>query len=1436
MAVTAKQLFEQLVKAGLSSAEHIQASCESAGLELETATGESLAKRLIKDGRLTLFQAQIAVNGKAGSLVLGNYVLFEKLGQGGMGQVYKARHRTMKRDVALKVISSDVVKDENSLRRFQREVEAVSRLNHPNIVTAHDAGEFKGTHYLVMECIRGSDLSSVVKKSGPMPVVKAVECVMQAARGLAYAHSNGIVHRDIKPANLLLDESGTIKILDMGLARFEESGQDHASVAALTGTGMLMGTIDYMSPEQAMDSKTADARSDIYSLGCTLYFLLTGRAVYEEDTIVKRLMAHQGAMIPKLSVGDGRLQPIFERCIAKKPSDRYATMDQLVQDLQQWLSQAESAGFRTTAEMSVAQGSLDVSNVELKELDGRDDVGLSGGPSSKLKSVTPSASSGQSGSPLKPATEKSSDTAQSTAGTAQTVSPGGAPKPGRPAEKSPTLAGAGTTRAVTPDADTKPRPAGNRTAGVRSASEGRTSESSSSPPAGESTASGASGKLSRSRTMRVQDRRLARSNGGSKPWLLYGGVGGLAILALLAVIVLRVKTPFGTIIIETSQPEIAGAVINVDEQQAVTLETGEGEEPIKVQADEQEHTLKVTKRGFQTFTHKFTVKAGDSQTITVRLEFLQPSQDSPAPMDASRNKAPKIAKQESGNGPTADEAPLTAIDVTANATIPITVTTPVAPEMPVAAPAAVAAAATTPEPAGDWLIPQLAQPSEVSASPPKQLPFDPGPFQKWKTGAPISPKALVGNPTTIKELASWSVEPISHLIYPGSVAVSPDGELMATAGYNDATVRIWRMPEGGPESSATLVKVLLGESGGVWDAEWSPSGSLLATSNEGQRQISIYNALTGRRLRTIDLPNGGAQMIEWSPDGSQILLPSWRLQILDVAANTLRSADKASNFHRATWSPSGREIVTLEEHGNVTFWDSSTLQIIAETLMPDFTRDTGLDWSPDGKWIAIGGKSGRVTLWDATTHRMRKDKVTNAAKNWAHFAWEPSPLAGGNKHPRWPRLLMTSSGVSEIWDAELNERLAICPSAGVNEFSSDWTPDGTRVVTVNTTFAIPQVFDAKSGEMVSTAKAIVPTFRGTFSVSADGKTLRALYENELLIFNAETGEYLRKLANIVGNQMSTSPNDDWIAVYNRDVDDQPLVLIDTATYEKRVPLSGHTGKVTAVNWSIDNQYLASCDSTGLIRIWKALDQTLMREIGSQRPVKCVAWSPDGKQLASCGDDEIIRLWDVTSGEQSAQYEALASPAATGSAGIAWCPTSGFIAVAQRSAQAIVLDLKTGKFSDPVISLNSGLTRVVWSPDGKQLLAGNGGEIGYRAIRSKSATTAAGHGDPFQWLPDNRRLVTGQNMAAAIQAVDTRRSTRLGALLPRMPDGGWLCIGAEGHYRGSEGIEAQIVYVALHKDGSQTTHAPAEFATRYGWKNDPSKAAFLKLRDGRDNED
>jgi tRNA A-37 threonylcarbamoyl transferase component Bud32 len=271
--------------------------------------------------------------GKTKGLVLGNYVLMEKLGQGGMGMVFKARHRKMGRVVALKVLSPSVTKNPRAVKRFQREAHAAAQLQHPNIVGAYDAGEDKGIHFLVMEYVDGSDLSSLVKKQGPTSIAQAVDCILQAAQGLAHAHAAGIVHRDIKPSNLLLASAGGVKVLDMGLARFDSSGNSTVP-DELTQSGSIMGTCDYMAPEQALNSKYADQRSDVYSLGCTLYYLVTGKVMYAGETSMEKLLAHRETPTPALPGVSKGLQAVYQRMVAKDPKERYQSMKEAIAGLE----------------------------------------------------------------------------------------------------------------------------------------------------------------------------------------------------------------------------------------------------------------------------------------------------------------------------------------------------------------------------------------------------------------------------------------------------------------------------------------------------------------------------------------------------------------------------------------------------------------------------------------------------------------------------------------------------------------------------------------------------------------------------------------------------------------------------------------------------------------------------------------------------------------------------------------------------------------------------------------------------------------------------------------------------------------------------------------------------------------------------------------------
>lgn len=333
MPISLEQFVQQLEDSGILTADTIQAFLPP---RASPKDAEDLARALVRHNKLSKFQAEEIYRGQGQSLVLSNYVLIEKIGAGGMGLVFKAEHRRMKRVVAIKLLPAALTKDAAANARFGREVEAVSKISHPNIVAAFDADCANGVHFLVMEWVDGSDLSVLVKKNGPLPIDLAVSYVLQAAKGLEAAHAAGIVHRDIKPANLLLDKKGKVKILDMGLARLsgvnETLGQAH-----LTSTGAIMGTVDFMAPEQALDTKTADSRADIYALGCTLYYLLTGQAVYPGDTVMKKLLAHREQPIPELRAARPEVSPqldaTFRKLVAKQVADRYQTMTAVIADL-----------------------------------------------------------------------------------------------------------------------------------------------------------------------------------------------------------------------------------------------------------------------------------------------------------------------------------------------------------------------------------------------------------------------------------------------------------------------------------------------------------------------------------------------------------------------------------------------------------------------------------------------------------------------------------------------------------------------------------------------------------------------------------------------------------------------------------------------------------------------------------------------------------------------------------------------------------------------------------------------------------------------------------------------------------------------------------------------------------------------------------------------
>src|SRR5262245_20755913 len=294
-----------------------------------------LARELVARGWLTRYQAQQLLQGHGSQLELGAYRLLERLGEGGMGQVYKALHQPMNRIVALKIVRPELLQDPRTLKRFRREVQAAAQLSHPNIVTVFDADQVGNLHFLAMEFIDGEDLADIVRETGPLPVSMACDYIRQAALGLQHAHERGIVHRDIKPSNLLVTRSHperVVKILDMGLARpvkVDFGNQKQKSSVTIDGT--VVGTPDFMAPEQAKSSNSVDHRADIYSLGCTFYFLLTARMPFPDVLPMEKLIKHQleHPYPVELLRNDvpGPVLQVLQAMLAKSPAERPESAD-----------------------------------------------------------------------------------------------------------------------------------------------------------------------------------------------------------------------------------------------------------------------------------------------------------------------------------------------------------------------------------------------------------------------------------------------------------------------------------------------------------------------------------------------------------------------------------------------------------------------------------------------------------------------------------------------------------------------------------------------------------------------------------------------------------------------------------------------------------------------------------------------------------------------------------------------------------------------------------------------------------------------------------------------------------------------------------------------------------------------------------------------------
>ncbi|QGJ68972.1 Serine/threonine protein kinase [Planctomycetales bacterium 10988] len=332
--------YEQLIlKSRLLSKDTLASAYQSCldYLDAEKVSQPRFARWLENQGLLTAWQNLHLQEGRHKGFFLGRYKLLRFLGAGASSRVYLAEHPTLRRQVAIKLLTPRGQNASRQLRRFQRECEAIASLDHANIVRAYDFDSDSNRWFLVMEYVDGPDLNQVVKKRGPLPFLLAADCIRQAALGLQHAHENGIIHRDIKPSNLLLDR-GTVKILDLGVARL----LNHRDSSMTLEEGIqVIGTIDFLPPEQFLNSHEVDGRADLYSLGCTMYLLLTGKAPFAEGSQGQRIVQHQ-TIEPKhlrevRPQVPASLAAICHQLMAKRPEDRFQSAQEVAHHLKAWI-------------------------------------------------------------------------------------------------------------------------------------------------------------------------------------------------------------------------------------------------------------------------------------------------------------------------------------------------------------------------------------------------------------------------------------------------------------------------------------------------------------------------------------------------------------------------------------------------------------------------------------------------------------------------------------------------------------------------------------------------------------------------------------------------------------------------------------------------------------------------------------------------------------------------------------------------------------------------------------------------------------------------------------------------------------------------------------------------------------------------------------------